>query len=191
MNKSESIKNITVALVAAQGELQNPHFDSFNPHFKSKFASLKAVRAAVVPVFAKHGLNVSQWPITEGRYAGCVTLLAHISGEFTEEKFLVFVERETATGYAAAVSYAKRIALQAVAAIVGEEDSDGEEASGATLTAEKLTELKKGLEDAAKTGLKAMQTAWAALPVEAKVALKDLKETLKHKAADVDAKRAA
>ena len=43
---------IAKALAAAQAEMSNPSFDSQNPHFKSRFASLASVRNAVVPVLA-------------------------------------------------------------------------------------------------------------------------------------------
>jgi len=48
------------ALSAAQAEMRNPTFDKVNPHFKSKFASLAAVRDAVVPVLARHGIAMTQ-----------------------------------------------------------------------------------------------------------------------------------
>jgi hypothetical protein len=125
MNRSESIANLSAALSKAQGMLKNPHFDSVNPHFKSKFASLAAVREAVIPVLSKCGLSLSQWPVSNGSYAGCVTLLAHDSGEWVEETFVIPVDKANAHGYASAVTYAKRISMQSVAAVVGDEDDDG------------------------------------------------------------------
>src|SRR5688572_15429047 len=56
----DPVNEIAAALAAAQAEMQNPGFDSTNPHFKSKFASLAAVRKAVVPVLAKHGISITQ-----------------------------------------------------------------------------------------------------------------------------------
>lgn len=56
MKRSENCAEISAALAAAQAEMKNPSFDSTNPHFRNKFASLAAIRNAVVPVFAKHGL---------------------------------------------------------------------------------------------------------------------------------------
>lgn len=125
MNRSESIANLAAALAKAQAKMQNPHFDSVNPHFKSKFASLAAVRQAVVPVFAEYGLALSQWPVSQGNYSGCTNHLSHESGEWIEETFLIPVEKGNAHGYASAVTYAKRISMQSVAAVVGDEDDDG------------------------------------------------------------------
>ena len=125
MNRSESIANLAAALAKAQAKLKNPHMDSTNPHFRSKFASLAAVRESVIPTFAAHGLSLSQWPVSNGNYAGCVTLLAHDSGEWLEEVFTIPIDKANAHGYASAVTYAKRISMQSVAAVVGDEDDDG------------------------------------------------------------------
>ena len=130
MNKSETIGKLLEALAKAQGELKNPHFDSTNPHFKSKFASLGAVRAEVIPAFAKHGLSISQWPVSENGAAGCITHLGHSSGEWIQETFLIPVDKHNAHGYASAVTYSKRIAMQSVAGVVGDEDDDGNQAVG-------------------------------------------------------------
>ena len=130
MRTSDSVKNLLTALVAAQKELKNPHFDSTNPHFKSRFASLAAVRAEVIPAFGRHGLSVSQWPIAANHSAGCLTFIGHTSGEFMEESFLIPVDKPNAHGYASAVTYAKRISMMSVAGIVGDDDDDGNAAAG-------------------------------------------------------------
>lgn len=128
--KSESIKELATALAKAQGELKNPKFDTVNPHFKSKFASLAAVRESVIPVLSRHGLSLSQWPVSEGGYAGCRSVLAHSSGEWIEETFLVPVDKGSAQGFVSAVTYSKRVSMQAIAAVVGDEDDDGNGAVG-------------------------------------------------------------
>jgi len=130
MNRSSSITNLAAALAKAQGELKNPHFDAENPHFKSKFASLMSVRDSVIPVLTKHGLSLSQWPVSNGSYAGCVNILSHETGEWMEETFTIPVDKGNAHGYASAVTYAKRLSMQAIAAVVGSNDDDGNVASG-------------------------------------------------------------
>lgn len=134
MNRSDSTANLAASLVKAQMVLKNPHFDAVNPHFKSKFASLAAVREAVVPVFSACGIAITQWPVaTETGFAGCRTRLDHVSGEWMEETFIIPVDKGNAHGYASAVTYAKRISMQSVAAVVGDEDDDG----NAAVTAQK------------------------------------------------------
>lgn len=129
MDQSPTIKNLSAALAKAQGQLKNPHFDSTNPHFKSKFASLAAVRESVIPKFAECGIALSQWPISKEGAAGCRTVIAH-GDEWMAEDFLIPVERQNAHGYASAVTYAKRIAMQSVAGVVGDDDDDANGAVG-------------------------------------------------------------
>lgn len=173
MNKSPSIQSLSEALAKAQAELRNPHFDSVNPHFKSKFASLGAVREAVIPTFAKHGLSLTQWPVSENGSAGCITLVAHSSGEWIEETFLIPVDKHNAHGYASGVTYAKRISMQSVAAVVGDEDDDGNTAVGDNV---------KGDKPAAggASGHQVKKEAFEALP-------QDEQEFLRKIAADVSA----
>ena len=123
--KSDTLGELATALAKAQAEMHNPRFDQVNPHFKSKFASLAAVREAVIPVLAKHGISLSQWPMCEGNNAGCRTVLAHASGEWMDESFLIPVDKQSAHGYASALTYAKRLSMQAVCGVVGDEDDDG------------------------------------------------------------------
>lgn len=137
MSQSDSIKNLAEALAKAQAKLKNPHFDATNPHFKSKFASLGAVRAEVIPAFCAEGLSLSQWPVSEDGKAGCRTLLAHSSGEWMEGSFLIPVDKHNAHGYASAVTYAKRISMQSVAGVVGEQDDDGNAAVGENVEGKK------------------------------------------------------
>jgi len=125
MNQSQSIAKLTEALHKAQAEMQNPTFDAYNPHFKSKYASLATVREAVLPVLNKHGLTLTQFPKSEGTYAGCVNLLAHVSGEWLSGESLFPVDKMTAQGAASAITYARRISMQSIGGVVGEEDTDG------------------------------------------------------------------
>jgi hypothetical protein len=46
------------------------------------------------------------------------------------EEFLIPVDKHNAHGYASAVTYSKRIAMQSAAGVVGDEDDDGNSAVG-------------------------------------------------------------
>jgi len=168
MNKSGSIAALSAALAKAQGEVKNPHFDSTNPHFKSKFASLGAVREAVIPVLTKHGLSMSQWPISVNGSAGCRTLLTHSSGEWLEEEFLIPVDKHNAHGYASAVTYSKRIAMQSVAGVVGDEDDDGNQAVGDNVKGERKDAPGKGPTITPVTGM------FESLPIDMQNAVMDI-----------------
>ena len=129
MKRSEPCDAISAALAAAQAEMKNPSFDSTNPHFRNKFASLAAIRNAVVPVFAKHGLSVMQELTSVDGAVACLTVIQHSSGQWLEFGPLAMpVSKPDAQGYGSASTYCKRYALQSVAAIVGDEDDDGNEA---------------------------------------------------------------
>jgi hypothetical protein len=124
-------KSLASALAKANAEIANPKFDKVNPHFKSKFASHAAVRDAVAPVYAKHGLSIIQDLRTVERGIECYTTILHESGEErTYGPLLIVATKFDGQGVAAAGTYAKRIQLQAVANVVGDEDDDGESTVG-------------------------------------------------------------
>ena len=120
------------AFAQAQAEVENPHLDSTNPHFRSKFASLKAVRDAVIPVFAKHGIAIIQ-DLVDARTAkdagpGGVACYNHIKGHGEEWEFGPFIvtnEKGNAHGAGSAATYARRYSLMAIAGVVGDPDDDG------------------------------------------------------------------
>lgn len=116
---------IAKALAAAQADMQNPQFDSQNPHFRSKFASLAAVRNAVVPVLARHGIAMAQDLRTTERGVACITTLFHSSGQFlTFGPLEMPATKQDAQGFGSAATYARRYALMAVAGVVGDDDDD-------------------------------------------------------------------
>jgi hypothetical protein len=126
------LNEIGAALAKAQCEMANPKFDKTNPHFKNKFASLAAVRDAVVPVLAKHGIACIQALTASDRGVACCTHLVHSSGQT-----LVFgplempVSKQDAQGFGSAATYARRYHLMAVACVVGDEDDDANAAAAA------------------------------------------------------------
>lgn len=131
---SQSLGALAKALAKAQGELEDAKKDAVNPAFKrgndvSRYASLASVRAAITPVFSKHGLSVTQLNEPHGDAGVCVvTLLLHESGEWIRSRLFVPVTKKDAQGFGSALSYARRYALAAIANIAADDD-DGEEAS--------------------------------------------------------------
>jgi len=134
MNKSESITKLAADLVAAQVELRNPSFDSTNPHFKSKFASLAQVRDTVTPILARHGLAVTQLLTEAEGGVRCETVLLHKSGEWLSSTLYMPATKQDAQGYGSASTYARRYALQAICGVVGDEDDDANRASAPAST---------------------------------------------------------
>ena len=129
MEKSDSIKNIAMALNKAQAEMGGAVKDSNNPFFKSSYADLSSVRKAVQEPFANNGLSYAQFPINDdnGR-VGVETILMHSSGEFLSNKILVPLSKNDAQGAGSCITYCRRYSLQAIAGIPSEDD-DGNAAS--------------------------------------------------------------
>ena len=125
--------NIYKALAAAQAEMATPHFDAVNPHFKSKFASLKEVAKVAKAACTKHGVFVGQ-EITPGGdgFILCTTKFMHGSGESVDFGPTPFpVTRNDPQGYGSATTYARRYSLAAALCLVGDDDDDGEAATAA------------------------------------------------------------
>ena len=118
--------SLVEALAAAQTEMRNPVFDKVNPHFKSKFASLAAVRDAVVPVLAKHGIALTQTYGFHGDYQVLLTTL--YKGAETIVSAVPLPAYQQSQQWASATTYIRRISLMAISGVCGDEDDDGEEA---------------------------------------------------------------
>jgi hypothetical protein len=128
MNKSESIKELAIAMCKAQSEMGGAHKGANNPFFKSKYADLGAVIEAVKEPFATNGLSYVQFPIENNERIGIETILMHKSGEWLSNEFTVKLTKQDAQGAGSAITYCRRYGLQAVAGIPSEDD-DGNAAS--------------------------------------------------------------
>mgnify|MGYP003625468038 CR=1 FL=1 len=128
MNKSESIKNLAIAMNKAQSEMGGAHKGANNLFFKSKYADLGAVVEAVKEPFFINGLSYVQFPIEENGRIGVETILMHSSGEWLSNSFTVNVTKQDAQGAGSAITYCRRYGLQAIAGIPSEDD-DGNAAS--------------------------------------------------------------
>lgn len=130
MQRSDSIGKLAAALAKAQGEMDNADKDSSNPHFRSKYADLAAVRAAIREPFSKNGLAYVQLPRFNGEAVEVETVLMHAeSGEFIADTLSIPIAKKDAHGIGSAVTYARRFSLMAVAGIAPSEDDDGNAAS--------------------------------------------------------------
>lgn len=131
MKKSDSIKNLAAALSKAQSEIKVAEMDGFNPHYKSKFATLKSVVAATRPALTKHGLSVIHLPSTDSQGKPTLeTVMTHESGEWMSEVTPLILSKQDMQGFVASVTYAKRMALSAVTGAVADEDDDGNASVG-------------------------------------------------------------
>lgn len=122
--------NLSAALAKAQAECQNVVMNKTNPHFKSRYADLAAVRDAIIPIFAKHGLSIVQAPTTND-FSGfsLETRLIHSSGEYMVWNFPLPTDVNKMQSIGSAISYARRYTYSSLAAIASEEDDDGNAAT--------------------------------------------------------------
>ena len=126
MNQSESITDLAGALAKAQAEIRNPSFDSTNPHFKNRYASLASHVDAVRAALPKHGLSVVQFVESPERDRVTVTTrILHASGQWIES-CVGCASGGKVQELGSAVTYLRRYALAAICGIVGEDDDDGE-----------------------------------------------------------------
>lgn len=134
MECSESIKNISKALLQFQREVKNPANTAYNPFHKSKYAPLNEILNDVRPLLVKNGLSVIQSPGGDGNNVEVTTFLLHESGEWLKSDPLVLrADKATAQGAGSAITYARRYALTAMLGISSEDDDDGNVASGKKL----------------------------------------------------------
>lgn len=117
--------NLATALAKAQAECENVAMNKVNPHFRSKYADLAAVRDAIVPVFSKYGISIVQAPNIDGNGFGLETRLIHSSGEEMVWVFPLPMDVNKMQSIGSAISYARRYTLSAIAGIASEEDDDG------------------------------------------------------------------
>ena len=130
MQKSDSIKNIAIAMCKAQAEMGGASKSKDNPFFKSKYSDLSSVVRAVKDPFTNNGLSYVQFPIEENGRIGIETILMHESGEYLSHSFTVQLSKQDAQGAGSALTYCRRYSLQAVAGIPSEDDDGNNAAKG-------------------------------------------------------------
>lgn len=131
MNKSDSIAALAAALAKAQGQMTGALKDSSNPFFKSKYADLASVVAAIREPFSTNGLSYTQILHESQDGVAIETLLMHGSGEWLSCGILRLpVTKADAQGVGSAVTYARRYSLQAAVGLAAEDD-DGNAATKA------------------------------------------------------------
>lgn len=140
MKTSESIKNLSKALLKAQAQMGAAKKDSKNPFFKSNYADLPAVMEVVKAPLNEAGIIVLQ-PAShrDGKNFITTTLIHGETGEYMEsETEVVSAKSNDPQAFGAAQTYARRFGLQAMLFIPAEDD-DGNYASGRTVERTKAT----------------------------------------------------
>jgi hypothetical protein len=147
MNKSESIKNLAVALSHAQAKMPKVKFDAVNPFLKNKYATLGAVIETAKPILAEFGFSIAQFPVSQAMQIGVTTILIHESGEFIEDTIYMTPEHgkgvNDAQSAGIVISYLRRYAYVSILGIFAEEDTDGADQNqiGSTSADSKVKEV--------------------------------------------------
>ena len=173
METSQELQQLAEALAKAQAELSPVPFDSNNPFYKSRYASLSAVIAEVRKVLPKHGLSIVQTPTSHMEfgifYAGVETMLIHNSGQWIKgsvavpvvatELIEVFTRRFNKDGdayYASPnilqeagkiITYLRRYGIVSILMLSAEEDIDGNEPVQQVQPAVRKVEAKKSVSE--------------------------------------------
>lgn len=123
-------EGLVKAFLAAQKKIKNPKFDSKNPHFGNEYASLAAVREAIVPVLNEEGIAVIQNLTGASDGVACETILIGHGGILRFGPLFVPSAKKDAQGFGSAATYVRRYSLPAVVGVVGDSDDDAEGAVG-------------------------------------------------------------
>lgn len=127
MEKSQSIKNISAALLKFHAQVGKIKKDANNPFFKSKYATLSNILDTISAPLEASGLAYAQLP--DGNN-GLTTILMHPeSGEFLQSTYEMHPTKNDPQGIGSAITYARRYALGAILGLNIDDDDDGNAAS--------------------------------------------------------------
>lgn len=123
---SAEINEISAALSAFQGEVEQPALNKENPYFKSRYVDLSGVLKSAQKTMAKHGLSVAQIIVEND----IVTLLSHKSGQWFKSVCPIGTYKNQ-QDRGSAITYTKRYAICAMLGIAADTDDDVNSATDA------------------------------------------------------------
>jgi hypothetical protein len=126
MQTSQTVKEITAALLEFHKEVSSIPKTATNPFFKSKYADLSTILTTISTPLFKNGLVLSQFP--EGE-SGLTTRIMHVSGEWMESTYIMKPVKGTPQDAGSAMTYQRRYAIGAILSLNIDEDDDGNKAS--------------------------------------------------------------
>lgn len=124
-----SKQTLIEALVKAQSEMSHAAFDQTNPHFSSKFASLKSVIDAVKPALNNNGIAFIQEAVQIDGVTYIETVLYGYADMLRTGPVPVVADKQNAQGFGSGMTYAKRYSLSMALGIAADTDDDGNAAS--------------------------------------------------------------
>jgi hypothetical protein len=132
--RTDSIRNLLPALLAAREAFLKLLKDNVNPYFSTdgriaRYADLAAVLEACEPSLRKNGLGVIQTTFLADGTLTLLTTLAHTSGEWISSEYPIARDFNKPQTVGAAMTYGRRYSYMSIVGIAPEDD-DGETASG-------------------------------------------------------------
>jgi len=121
---SEGIAKLAAALVKVACQIENPHKNSTNPAFRSRYADLAEIINTARTLLAEHGVVVVQSPGMDGACATVETMLLHESGEWIRGVAACPLQKADPQGVGSAITYLRRYSLAAMLGLA-QEDDDG------------------------------------------------------------------
>lgn len=129
MERSETIVELTKSLIKVQAEMPTVKKGETNPFFKSKYADLKSVLVALLPLLTKNGLAISQQVSNIDGQTALTTTLLHESGEFISATRPLLMPKEDPQGQGSAITYARRYDAMSIIGMIADNDDDGNQAT--------------------------------------------------------------
>jgi hypothetical protein len=168
MRSSETLNEFAGALAKAQGEMENAILNKVNPHFKSKYADLAAIRDAIIPSLAKHGIAMIQAIDSDDTGPFLTTRLVHSSGQWVESVYPLPANAKPQE-FGSALTYGKRYSLASLCGISADEDDDANEANTVDVSGRNRAPVQSnGAKTAAPNGKSGKTTTadWAGAQME-------------------------
>lgn len=128
------LDKLAPAVVALQASLSPVDKSAANPFFKSKYAPLPEVSAALQPLLAANNLALLTFPTIihddDGHvHNGLHFYLIHESGQYIDGQWLLTPAKHDPQGEGSDTTYKRRYALMSITGLVADEDDDGNKAS--------------------------------------------------------------
>ncbi len=129
MEKSESIVNLTKALIKAQSQFGELKKNKKNSHLNYSYADLDSMKNATMPALKNNGLTLNFFPAIIDNIPHLQAWLIHESGEYIIGRYPVSPEKPGMQGTGAAITYLKRYIWGAVFSLYEDENDDAIEES--------------------------------------------------------------
>ena len=155
MKHSESIVNISKALLEVQKKIKNAKQTAENPFYKSSYAPLNEILDEVRPNCNANGITILHDIGHDNGNVIVSAMLLHTSGEWIQTDGMKLpLDKQTAQGAGSAVTYGRRYTISAILGIASEEDDDGNTGEKAVNkhfsqpNTDKMKSLPKDIKDA-------------------------------------------